>query len=142
MIRSINKIISRGQLHLIPDNPATFPKNSVKRVLVVDDSITIRQMEQKILESHGYQVEVAVDGMEGYNAVITADYDLGITDFDMPIMNGIELVEKIKNYPKLKLIHTIIMCYKDQEEERLRGLEVGANYYLTKIFTIRHFYKR
>ncbi len=132
MIRSIDKLIARGQLKLIRQTSARSPENPVKKVLVVDDSITVRQMERKLLEKHGYKVEVAVDGMDAWNAVRTADYDLVITDFDMPRMNGISLTEQIRNHPKLKSIPIIIMSEKNREKDRLRGFEVGVNYYLTK----------
>lgn len=132
MIGSIDRLIARGQLKLIRETPARFPENTVKKVLVVDDSITVRQMERKLLEKHGYKVEVAVDGMDAWNAVRTADYDLVITDFDMPRMNGIELTEQIRNHPKLKSIPIIIMSEKNREKDQLRGFEVGVNYYLTK----------
>lgn len=132
MIGSIDRLISRGQLKLIRETPARSPENPVKKVLVVDDSITVRQMERKLLEKHGYKVEVAVDGMDAWNAVRTADYDLVITDFDMPRMNGIELTEQIRNHPKLKSIPIIIMSEKNREKDQLRGFEVGVNYYLTK----------
>ncbi len=132
MIGSIERLLARGQLKLIRETPARSPENSVKKVLVVDDSITVRQMERKLLEKHGYKVEVAVDGMDAWNAVRTADYDLVITDFDMPKMNGIELTEQIRNHPKLKSIPIIIMSEKNREKDRSRGFEVGVNYYLSK----------
>ncbi|WP_416209782.1 ATP-binding protein [Nostoc sp. LEGE 06077] len=78
-----------------------------KRILVVDDSITVREMERKLLENNSYQVDVAVNGMDGWNAVRGSDYDLVITDIDMPRMNGFELTKQIKSHAKLKqLIQT------------------------------------
>ncbi|HBE48797.1 MAG TPA: hybrid sensor histidine kinase/response regulator, partial [Cyanobacteria bacterium UBA11369] len=78
------------------------------------------------------EVEIAINGMEGWNAVRTNEYDLVISDVDMPRMTGIELVSHIKSNPNLKSIPVIIVSYKDREEDRIRGLEVGADYYLTK----------
>jgi two-component system sensor histidine kinase and response regulator WspE len=63
-----------------------------KKVLVVDDSLTVRELERKLLANRGYQVTVAVDGMDGWNAVRAEHFDLVITDIDMPRMDGIELV--------------------------------------------------
>ena len=71
-------------------------------MLVVDDSLTVRELERRLLEGEGYEVEVAVDGMEGWNALRLADYDLVLTDVDMPRMNGIELVRRIKADPRLR----------------------------------------
>ena len=103
-----------------------------KRILVVDDSITVREMERKLLENSGYQVDVAVNGLEGWNSVRMGNYDLVISDIDMPRLNGIELVRQIKSHPKLKEVPVIIVSYKDREEDRIAGLQAGANYYLTK----------
>jgi len=80
----------------------------------------------------GYEVEIAVNGMDGWNALRTGQFDLVISDVDMPRMTGIELVSQIKNHSALKSIPVIIVSYKDREEDRIRGLEVGADYYLTK----------
>lgn len=102
------------------------------RILVVDDSITVREVERKLLQSAGYEVDVATDGMEGWNAIRLAPYDLVITDVDMPRMNGIELVRRIRADARLSQLPVMIVSYKDREEDRLKGLDAGANYYLTK----------
>jgi len=70
--------------------------------------------------------------MEGWNAVRTGVYDLVITDVDMPRMDGIELATLIKQDARLKSLPVMIVSYKDREEDRLRGLDAGADYYLTK----------
>jgi two-component system sensor histidine kinase and response regulator WspE len=98
----------------------------------VDDSITVREVERKLLENGGYDVDVAVDGMDGWNQLTLNAYDLVVTDVDMPRMNGIELVTRIKADPKLSGLPVIIVSYKDREEDRLRGMQAGADYYLTK----------
>ncbi|MET0261630.1 MAG: hybrid sensor histidine kinase/response regulator [Rariglobus sp.] len=103
-----------------------------QRVLVVDDSLTVRELERKLLASRGYEVTVAVDGMEGWNAARTGDFALVITDVDMPRMDGIELVRLIKADERLKSRPVMIVSYKDREEDRRRGLDAGADYYLTK----------
>ena len=70
--------------------------------------------------------------MDGWNAVRTGHFDLVVTDVDMPRMDGIELVTLIKKDPSLKSLPVMIVSYKDREEDRRRGLEAGADYYLTK----------
>ncbi len=132
MVRSIDKLSSVGRLKKVSQNSETTETKTRKRVLVVDDSITVREVERKLLENHGYDVEVAVNGMDGWNALRTGQYDLVISDVDMPRMTGIELVTQIKNHSSLKPTPVIIVSYKDREEDRLKGLEVGADYYLTK----------
>jgi two-component system sensor histidine kinase and response regulator WspE len=103
-----------------------------KRVLVVDDSLTVRELERKLLEQIGYEVETAVDGMDGWNAVRTGHFDLVVTDIDMPRLDGIELVALIKKDLNFRSLPVMIVSYKDREEDRQRGLEAGADYYLTK----------
>ena len=103
-----------------------------KRILVVDDSLTVREVERQLLANHGYEVEVAVDGMDGWNAVRVGHYNLVITDLDMPRMTGFELVSHIKNDSHLRALPVMIVSYKGSEEDRNRGLEAGANYYLAK----------
>jgi two-component system sensor histidine kinase and response regulator WspE len=132
LVRSIDTLISGGNLNLIGDDGTAEVERASKRVLVVDDSITVREMERKLLQNNGYEVDVAVNGMEGWNAVRMGNYDLVISDIDMPRMNGIELVTQIKSHPQLKSIPTIIVSYKDREEDKIAGLQAGADYYLTK----------
>ncbi|GIZ52004.1 hybrid sensor histidine kinase/response regulator [Noviherbaspirillum aridicola] len=103
-----------------------------KRVLVVDDSLTVREMERKLLQARGFEVDTAVDGMDGWNAVRASDYELVITDVDMPRMDGIELTTLIKADARLHALPVMIVSYKDRPEDRARGVQAGADYYLTK----------
>ena len=70
--------------------------------------------------------------MDGWNAVRTGHFDLLVTDVDMPRLDGIELVALVKKNPNLKSLPVMIMSYKDRAEDRRRGLEAGADHYLTK----------
>ncbi len=132
LVRSLDKILANISINHVNTKEDNNWRKSQKHILVVDDSITVREMERKLLENRGYKVDVAVDGMEGWNAVRVGHYDLVISDIDMPRMNGIKLVHNIKSNPQLKSTPVIIVSYKDREEDRLQGLEAGANYYLTK----------
>jgi two-component system sensor histidine kinase and response regulator WspE len=132
MVRSIEKLISEGPLTKVQRNGLELTARKQKRVLAVDDSLTVRELVRKLLTSHGYLADVAVDGMDGWNAVRTGKYDLVITDVDMPRLDGIELATLIKQDPLLQSLPVMIVSYKDREEDRLRGLEAGADYYLTK----------
>jgi two-component system sensor histidine kinase and response regulator WspE len=131
MMRSIVRLLHGGAL-AGDVAPGASGRAAAKRVLVVDDSITVREVQRQLLTNHGYAVEVAVDGMDGWNALRNGEFDLVISDVDMPRMNGIDLVRSIKQDPRLKAIPVMIVSYKDREEDRMRGLEVGADYYLTK----------
>jgi two-component system sensor histidine kinase and response regulator WspE len=132
LVRSIDKILTTGYLSQAIYEPAADWSRLGKRILVIDDSITVREMERQILENQGYQVDIAVDGIEGWNALVTGKYDLIVSDIDMPRLSGIKLVSQIKKHPLLKTTPVIIVSYKDREEDRLQGLEAGADYYLTK----------
>jgi two-component system, chemotaxis family, sensor histidine kinase and response regulator WspE len=102
-----------------------------KRILVVDDSFTVRELERQLLTERGFEVEVAVDGMDAWNALRGANYDLVLTDVDMPRMSGIELIGLIRKELG-SAIPVVIISYKDRPEDKLRGLEAGANIYFTK----------
>jgi two-component system, chemotaxis family, sensor histidine kinase and response regulator WspE len=134
VITSVDELLGCGGLRRILAEKAkeTAAAARRKRILVVDDSLTVREVERRLLENQGYEVDVAVDGMHGWNAVRAGEFDLVITDVDMPRMTGIELVTRIKQDPQLAKLPVVIVSYKDREEERLRGLDAGANYYLTK----------
>lgn len=132
MIRSVEKLTQSGRLASVQQGHANMSENTRKRILVVDDSLTVRELERKLLTHSGYQVSVAVDGMDGWNAVRTEHFDLVITDIDMPRMDGIELVTLIRQSPNLGTLPVMIVSYKDREEDRQRGLDAGADYYFTK----------
>lgn len=136
LVRSINNLLKTGQLAKIRAEAnvrdSFASRSQGKRVLVVDDSITVREVERNLLQNQGYIVDVAVDGMEGWNAVRSVPYDLVISDIDMPRMNGIELIKQIKRHPRLNSVPVIVVSYRDRESDRLQGLEAGADYYLTK----------
>ena len=132
MVRSVAKLTSSGQLQAVRQSGTQMQTEVRKKVLVVDDSLTVRELERKLLANRGYLVTVAVDGMDGWNAVRTERFDLVITDIDMPRLDGIELVSLIRGSANLQSLPVMIVSYKDREEDRQRGLEAGADRYFTK----------
>jgi two-component system sensor histidine kinase and response regulator WspE len=132
LVRSIDNVLVGRRLSRVEFEKLAEQSRSRKRILVVDDSITVRELERQLLQARGFAVDVAVDGMDGWNAIRSVHYDLVVTDVDMPRMDGIGLVTLIKNDPARKEIPVVIVSYKDREEDRLRGLDAGANRYLTK----------
>ncbi|WP_343742366.1 hybrid sensor histidine kinase/response regulator [Herbaspirillum huttiense] len=133
LLRTVEKLTASGRLQTVDADPAGAAAVAVrKKVLVVDDSLTVRELERKLLTNRGYQVTVAVDGMDGWNAVRAEHFDLVITDIDMPRMDGIELVTMIRGAPQLQALPVMIVSYKDREEDRQRGLAAGADHYFTK----------
>jgi two-component system sensor histidine kinase and response regulator WspE len=131
-VRSMDRLVASGRPAQVRNGSAAADDKRRKRVLVVDDSITVRELERKMLSGRGYDVDVAVDGMDGWNAVRTGQFDLVVTDVDMPRMDGIELVTLINKDATLKSIPVMVVSYKDRDEDRRRGLDAGAAYYLTK----------
>jgi two-component system sensor histidine kinase and response regulator WspE len=101
-------------------------------ILVVDDSATVREQVRRILVKAGYRVSTAQNGREAWNLLRTRSYDLLLSDVDMPQMNGIELVTKVRSDALLERMHIVLWSYKDRPEDRQRGLDAGADYYLTK----------
>ncbi|NBS15901.1 MAG: hybrid sensor histidine kinase/response regulator [Gammaproteobacteria bacterium] len=130
LIRTADRLSGQAQRPKRRTSLATQRK--IPRILVVDDSLTVREVERKLLENGGYEVAVAVDGVDGWNQLIEQSFDLVVTDVDMPRMNGIELVTRIRAEPRLEELPVIIVSYKDREEDRQRGMQAGADSYLTK----------
>jgi two-component system sensor histidine kinase and response regulator WspE len=132
LLRSVEKLLSTGRLERIERGAQGARGVSRKRILVVDDSLTVRELQRKLLSNRGYDVAVAVDGMDGWNALRSEDFDLLSTDIDMPRMDGIELVTLVRRDQRLQSLPVMVVSYKDREEDRRRGLDAGADYYLAK----------
>lgn len=103
-----------------------------KKVLVVDDSITTRTLEKNILESAGYHVTTATNGMEGYQKLSEGAFDIIVSDVEMPILNGFEFAEKVRKESKYPEIPFILCTSLEAERDKRRGIEVGANAYIVK----------
>ncbi len=107
-------------------------EKKVNRILVVEDSITSRTLIKQILESAGYDVDTAVDGLDGYIKAQSGDYDLFVSDVDMPRMNGFELTTKIRNNDRLKEHPVVLVTSLGSKEDQEYGIDVGANAYIIK----------
>ncbi|MGA1796726.1 MAG: response regulator, partial [bacterium] len=103
-----------------------------KSILVVEDSITSRMLIKNILESSGYSVRTASDGLDGYNALKAEPVDLVVSDVEMPNMNGFELTAKIRSDKGLARIPVILCTSLESREDKERGIDVGANAYIVK----------
>jgi two-component system sensor histidine kinase and response regulator WspE len=129
VMRSIEGLLAQGERSTVAGEARLAEK---KRVLVVDDALTVREAERQLLAARGYDTDSAVDGVDAWNAVRGSRYDLVVTDIDMPRMDGFELVRAIKSDARLSSIPVVVVSYKDREEDRLRGMQVGADAYLKK----------
>jgi two-component system chemotaxis sensor kinase CheA len=102
------------------------------RVLVVDDSLTTRMLEQSILEAAGYAVDVAVSGEEALEKARERRYALFVVDIEMPRMNGFEFIERTRSDPALHDIPSILVSSRSSPEDKRRGREAGARAYIVK----------
>ena len=103
-----------------------------KAILVVEDSITSRTLLKNILETAGYQVKTAVDGVEGLTELRSGGFDLVVSDVQMPRMDGFELAEGIRADEKLAELPVVLVTSLESREDRERGIDAGADAYIVK----------
>ena len=107
-------------------------KKRIKTILLVEDVLTTAMLEKNILESAGYSVVPARDGKEALDKTSQERFDLVITDILMPGMNGFELTERLKKDKSYKDVPVVIVTGKENDEDRRRGLNAGAEAYMLK----------
>ena len=114
--------------------PKMVPARTVeqKAVLVVEDSITSRMLLKNILESAGYRVQTAVDGLDALSMLKTEPFDGVVSDVQMPQLDGFSLTEKIRADRKLAELPVVLVTALGSEEDRERGVDAGANAYIVK----------
>ncbi len=101
-------------------------------ILVAEDSITLRALLRNIIESAGYIVKTAVDGMEAFQFLKNETFDLVVSDVEMPRMNGFDLTVRIRDDKRLSELPVILVTALDSPDDRQRGMEAGANAYIVK----------
>lgn len=112
--------------------PVEQARNRKRRILVVDDSLTTRSLEKSILEAHGYEVQLAVDGIEALERVRTDPPELVISDVMMPRLTGFQLLERIRGEEAIKHIPVILVTSLESRQEQELGLSLGADAYIVK----------
>ncbi len=127
LVKSLARKTSRGDIANL--NTQVEPK---KLVLVAEDSITTRTQVKRILEAAGYEVIVAVDGVDAFAKLIAGSFDAVVSDVEMPNMSGLQLTERIRQDAKFKEVPIILVTSLATDTDRQRGMEVGANAYITK----------
>lgn len=129
LVRSINTLLQNSG----PPSPITAQAApTVQRILIVDDSPLVLDLQARLVSARGYKVDRARDGREAWQALRDGDYQLLITDVEMPEMDGLSLIETLRQDARFTHLPVIISSSRDSEQERLRGMEVGADYYLFK----------
>jgi two-component system chemotaxis sensor kinase CheA len=103
-----------------------------RRILVVDDALTVRELQRSILERAGFDVRTASDGMQALTMLAAEPVDLVLTDVEMPNLDGFGLTEAIRGKPELANIPILILSSLSSEADRQRGLDVGADGYIVK----------
>ena len=135
LLQSVRVALNEGRLRGARPMRALGARRTL-RALVVDDSATVREVERQLLTRMGFEVDTAVDGLDGLHtardSTATGALDLIVSDIDMPRMNGIEFVRALRSDPRFASVPVVVVSYKDREEDRLAGLEAGATAYLTK----------
>jgi len=116
--------------------PRAAPGGSVepapRRILVVDDSVTTRELERSILQAAGYIVETAVDGIDAWTRLADRRFDLLVVDVEMPGLDGFALTERVRAAPHLAATPVVIVSARSSPEDRERGLRAGAQAYIAK----------
>jgi two-component system, chemotaxis family, sensor kinase CheA len=112
--------------------PIRETKMEKRKLLVVEDSITSRMLLKNILESAGYQVRTAVDGVDAYTALREEQFELVVSDIEMPRMNGFDLTGRIRADKRLAELPVVLVSSLESREERERGIDAGANAYIIK----------
>ncbi len=112
--------------------PPATPAAAVVRVLLVDDSLVTREMERRVLEDAGFDVTTAADAAEALANLGEEIFDCMVTDVEMPGMDGFELARQVRRMPALAHLPIIVVSTRDRPEDRLQGLQAGADAYLAK----------
>lgn len=112
--------------------PADSGERPGQHILVVDDSFNTREIEKDLLEAHGYRVTLAEHGQDGLDKALAVDFDAILTDVEMPIMDGFTLTSHLRQEPRYQDKPIIIITSREQDSDRRRGIEVGADAYIVK----------
>ncbi|HJV92044.1 MAG TPA: response regulator [Azonexus sp.] len=117
-----------------PANPTPEPAaaQAQRSLLVVEDSITARSLLKSILETAGYRVDTAVDGVDALTVLHTGAFDLVVSDVEMPRMDGFDLTARIRADKRLAELPVVLVTALESREDKERGIEVGANAYIVK----------
>ena len=124
----------RSQTVAVGRAPAPMKLEQQITVLVVDDSITVRRVTQKLLERYGVRVLTARDGLDAVGVIQDHEPDIILLDIEMPRMDGYQFATHVRNDPKLENVPIIMITSRSGEKHRARAIEIGVNDYLTKPF--------
>ncbi|MFO0699117.1 MAG: Hpt domain-containing protein [Nitrospira sp.] len=130
----VQAVLSKGQArphHLVPDEEMS-PAHQDVRLLLVDDSLSIRKFVGKMLESAGYQVDTAVDGEDGLRKASSFSYSMILTDLEMPKLNGFEVIQALRGRAETRETPVVVMTTRAGDKHRQMAINIGANSYIAK----------
>lgn len=107
----------------------TTPK---RRILVVDDAVTVRMYHRQVLEGAGYVIDEAIDGVDGLEKALLQPVDLLLVDINMPRMDGYSMLHQLRRHPDLRSIPVVMISTEEREEDAERAFVAGANFYMAK----------
>lgn len=125
-------LAQREYLRGMPSRPGTTAASRRVRILLVDDSLVTREMERRLLEDAGFHVSAASDAQEALALLGEEPFDCVVTDIEMPGMDGFDLTAHLRGIEHFAQLPIIVVSTRDRPDDRLRGLKVGADAYLTK----------
>jgi len=104
----------------------------MKKILIVDDAVTVRMYHKQLMESIGFLVDEAENGIEALEKGMSNDYDLFLVDVNMPKMDGYRFIEEMRQVPKLQTVPVIMISTEEEEQDKEKAYIAGANFYLVK----------
>lgn len=128
--KELVKTITKNNISIVVEDLPLATKTS--RILVVDDSLTTRVQIKRILETEGFDVEIGIDGEDGWSKMNAEKFSLVVTDMEMPKLNGLEFTKRIKASERLKDTPVIMLTSLGSEENIQQGMDAGADAYLVK----------
>jgi two-component system chemotaxis sensor kinase CheA len=129
LVLDADNLVTEAERHSMGAAPQ---RSRPRPVLVIDDSLTTRMLEQSILESAGYEVDLATSAEEGLEIARGKQYSLFLVDVEMPGMDGFSFIERIRSEPELRDIPAILVTSRNEPEDLKRGRDVGAQDYVVK----------
>jgi chemosensory pili system protein ChpA (sensor histidine kinase/response regulator) len=127
--------VAARQAMFILDESSDVEPTEARAVLFVDDSISVRKLAARFLETSGLEVDTAVDGLDALEKLASGRFRVVITDLEMPRMHGYELMAEIRRHPQYRHLPVIVCTSRSSEKHRRRARELGAQGYITKPFT-------
>jgi len=134
LIRTSHSLLKADDVGHAKEVPVVREEDKPPKVLIVDDSITVRKVTQRLMKRHNYEALTAKDGMDALTVMLEIIPDIILLDVEMPRMDGYELATAVRSDPRLKQIPIIMITSRTGDKHRDRALSIGVNMYMGKPF--------